>query len=140
MLKLLTWALMSYYKQTSKETKMMLQNLMENYLNNKTITVYPIDKDDSVPVEPVKNKWSIEKKSLKKVFNFKTRKQKEAFVLELLKYDRDSDCVLEIRIKKEKVAIILHALSPEISEIEFEAKVDIDKIRKDVVYYFAKKD
>ena len=118
----------------------MLQNLMENYLSNKTISVYPVGKDDSVPVEPVKNKWSIEKKSLKKVFNFETRKQKEAFVLELLKYDRDTDCILEIRIKEEKVAIVLHALSPELSEIEFEAKVDIDKIRKDVVYYFAKKD
>ena len=36
------------------------------------------------------------------------------------------------------IAIIIHALSPQVSEIETEAARDIDKIRKDVAYYFAK--
>ena len=61
-------------------------------------------------------------------------------VLEVLKYCRDSDAEIEFRVRADKVGVILHALSPQLSEIEFEAKIDIDKIRKDVVYYFAKKD
>ena len=119
---------------------MMLQNLMENYLNNKTITVYPTSDKTSLPVEPSNSKWIIENKKLKKVFEFDNRKQKESFAIEIIKYTRESDAEIEFRVRKQKVAIILHALSPELSEIEFEAKVDIDKIRKDVVYYFANKE
>ena len=47
---------------------MMLQDLMENYLNNKTSTVYPVSDKSSLPVEPKKNKWIVENKKLKKVF------------------------------------------------------------------------
>jgi hypothetical protein len=119
---------------------MMLQNLMENYLNNKTSTVYPVSDKSSLPVEPKKNKWIVENKKLKKVFEFESSKQKESFVLEILKYIRESDAEIEFRVRNKKIAIVLHALSPEVSEIEFEAKSDIDKIRKDVVYYFAKKE
>ena len=102
---------------------MMLQNIMENYLNSKTIDIYPVSD-----------------KKLKKVFKFENRKQKESFIIEIIKYIREAEAEIEMRIKNQRVAIILHALSPELSEIEFEAKEDIDKIRKDVVYYFAKKE
>ncbi len=119
---------------------MMLQNIMENYLNSKTINVMSVGKDDSLPVEAASwSGWRVESKKLQKVFEVDSLKQKEAFVIEILKYDRDTDCIIETRIKNSKVAVILHAISPDLSEIEFEAKVDIDKIRKDVVYYYAKK-
>ena len=118
----------------------MLQNIMESYLNSKSINIYPVNDKSSLPVEPRKNEWTTDHKKLKKVFNFKIRKQKEAFILEIVKYIRDADAEVEFRVKNQKVAVILHALSSELSEIEFEAKVDIDKIRKDVVYFFAKKD
>ena len=119
---------------------MMLQNIMENYLNSKTVNIYPVNDKSSLPVEPKKNEWTNDHKKLKKVFKFEKRKQKESFVIEIIKYIRESDAEIEMRIKNQRVAIILHALSPELSEIEFEAKEDIDKIRKDVVYYFAKKE
>ena len=94
----------------------------------------PVGKDDNLPVDVVTwSGWRAESKKLQKVFEFDSRKQKEAFVIEILKYDRDSDCIIETRIKNSKVAVILHAISPDLSEIEFEAKVDIDKIRKDVL-------
>ena len=118
----------------------MLQNLMENYLKEKTIEVYPVNKDTSLPVSPKNSKWSVSERKLQKVFNFNSLKQKEAFVINLLKYNRESDALIEFRVKKEKVGVLIHAVSPKISEIEFEAKDDIDKIRKDVVYYFASKD
>ena len=118
---------------------MILQSLMESYLNNNIKYVYPVSKDDGVPLTPAKKEWVVFEKTLKRVFEFETRKQKEAFVLEILKYDRDADAVVEMRVKKEKVAIIIHAVSPSISEIEVETKAEIDKIRKDVVYYYAKK-
>lgn len=119
---------------------MMLQNIMENYLNNKSKTIYPVEKSSQMPLVPVKKEWVVNDKSLKKMYSFETRKQKEAFVIEMLKYIRESDAVIEIRIKNEKVAIVLHAISPTLSEIEFEAKSEIDKIRKDVVYFYAKKE
>lgn len=118
---------------------MMLQTIMENYLNNKTVEVYPVNKDSSLPVTASKSEWVTLDKKLQKVFKFDKRKQKEAFVIEILKYCRESECIIEFRVKRNNVAIILHSSSPTISEIETEAKVDIDKIRKDVVYYFARK-
>ena len=38
-----------------------------------------------------------------------------------------------------QVGCIVHALSPTISEIEIEATKDLDKIKKDVMYYYADK-
>ncbi len=119
----------------------MLQNLMESYLNTSTKIVMPVsDIDNNMPVKIKNTSWKVENKKLQKAYDFESRKQREAFVLELLKFCRESDADIEIRVRKNKVGVILHALSPEVSEIEFEAKRDIEKIRKDVVYYFAKKE
>ena len=65
---------------------MMLQNLMENYLNNKTLTVYSVSDSTSLPVSPKSSKWISEDEKLKKVFNFESTKQKESFIIEVLKY------------------------------------------------------
>lgn len=120
---------------------MMLQNLMENYLNNNTKIVMPVsDIENNMPVTAKKSKWIVEKNKLQKAYKFESRKQREAFVLELLKYIRETEADIEFRVRKNKVGVILHAISPQVSEIEFEVKSDIDKIRKDVVYYFAKKE
>ena len=117
---------------------------MENYLNSNnsnTKTVMPIsDIESRMPVTPKNPQWIVEKNKIQKAYVFDNRRQKEAFVLELVKYCRETDADVEFRIRKNKVGVILHATSPQVSEIEFEAKVEIDKIRKDVVYYFAKKD
>ena len=122
-------------------SNMMLQNLMENYLNNKTKIVTPVsDIENNMPVTAKKSKWIVEKNKLQKAYKFESRKQREAFVLELLKYIRETEADIEFRVRKNKVGVILHAISPQVSEIEFEVKSDIDKIRKDVVYYFAKKE
>lgn len=119
----------------------MLQNLMENYLNENTKLVMSVsDIESNMPVSPKISKWKVENKKLQKVFTFESRKQREAFVLEVLKYCRDCNADVEFRLRDNKVGIIIHSLSPQVSEIEFEAKADIDKIRKDVVYYFAKKE
>ena len=120
---------------------MMLQSLMENYLNNNTKIVMPVsDIENNMPVSAKKPQWSVEKNKLQKAYKFDSRKQREAFVLELLKYARETEADIEFRVRNNKVGVILHAVSPQVSEIEFEAKADIDKIRKDVVYYFAKKE
>lgn len=114
---------------------------MENYLKENTKLVMPVsDIENNMPVSPKSPKWKIENKKIQKAFTFENRKQKEAFVLEVLKYCRDCDADIEFRVRNNKVGIIINSLSPQVSEIEFEAKADIDKIRKDVVYYFAKKD
>ena len=63
----------------------------------------------------------------------------EQFVVELLKYNRECDASVEVRFYKDTVGIIIHSLSPTISEIELEATRDIDKIKKDVMYYYADK-
>ena len=40
---------------------MMLQNLMENYLNSKTVSIYPVRDESRLPVEPKNNKWIVKK-------------------------------------------------------------------------------
>ena len=119
----------------------MLQNLMESYLNTNTKIVMPVsDIENNMPIKIKNSSWKVENKKLQKAYEFESRKQKEAFVLELLKFCRETDADIEIRVRKDKVGVILHSLAYEVSEIEFEAKKDIEKIRKDVVYYFAKKE
>ena len=75
---------------------------------------------------------------MQRVYTFKRTRTQEAFVVDVLKYKRESNANIELRLKNDQVAIIIHALSPEVSEIEIEASQDIDKIRKDAAYYFAK--
>ncbi len=120
---------------------MMLQMLMENYLNNqqvnKSITDKIISKGEN-PINVKKSMWQTFERKIQRVYSFKRTKVQEAFVVDILKYKRESDANIELRLKNDQIAIIIHALSPQISEIEFEASRDIDKIRKDVAYYFAK--
>ena len=120
---------------------MMLQVLMENYLNNrpveKQITNKIIPKGES-PIEVKKSNWQSFERKMQRVYTFERTRTQEAFVVDILKYRRECDAEIELRLKKDQVAIIIHALSPQVSEIETEAAKDIDKIRKDVAYYFAK--
>ena len=109
---------------------------MSNYLNESNSITVPSNKS---PIVPKEKKWETSSKKLQRVFAFKNRKQKEAFIIEVMKYVRDSDADIEIRVRKSKVGIIIHSLSSSVSEIEFEAKIDIDKIKKDTAYYFAEK-
>ena len=119
---------------------MMLQNLMENYLNPHSIDKKNVNKlvnQSQNPIEVKKSKWEMHEKRMQRVYTFKTNRVFEAFIVDILKYKRETDANIELRFKEDKVAIILHALSPSISEIEIEAAEDIDKIRKNVAYYFA---
>tara|TARA_B100000927_G_C16430200_1_gene455220 strand:- start:363 stop:725 length:363 start_codon:yes stop_codon:yes gene_type:complete len=120
---------------------MMLQVLMENYLNNKPVekqfTNKIIPKGEN-PIEVKKSQWQIFEKKMQRIYTFQRTRTQEAFVLDILKYKRESDANIELRFKKNQVAIIIHALSSQVSEIETEASIDVDKIRKDVAYYFAK--
>ena len=119
----------------------MLQVLMENYLNNKPVekqfTNKIIPKGEN-PIKVKKSQWQISEKKMQRVYTFQRTRTQEAFVVDILKYKRESDAEIELRLKNDQVAIIIHALSPQVSEIESEASRDIDKIRKDVAYYFAK--
>ncbi len=108
---------------------------MSNYLNESNSVTVPSNKS---PIVPKEEKWEVSNKKLQRVFSFSSRKQKEAFVVEVMKYIRESDADIEVRLRKNKVGVIIYSLSPSLSEIEFEAKVDINKIKKDVAYYFAK--
>ena len=114
---------------------------MENYLNphsvDKKYTSQVIAQGEN-PIEVKKSKWEMHEKRMQRVYTFKTNRVFEAFVVDILKYRRETDANIELRFKEDKIAIILHALSPSISEIEIEAAEDIDKIRKNVAYYFAK--
>ena len=109
---------------------------MTNYLNeNSTSSSVNIV---SSPIRPKTTSWEIEEKRMYKSYSFEEKRFLEAFVLQLLKYNREADANVEFRVKENKVGIIIHALSPIISEIELESSKDIDKIKKDVMYYYAK--
>ena len=115
--------------------------LMENYLNNNPANdqaKIKIISESKSPIEVKKSQWKTFERKMQRVYTFKRTETQEAFVIDILKYKRETDAEIELRLKKDQIAIIIHALSPQVSEIETEAARDIDKIRKDVAYYFAK--
>ena len=119
---------------------MMLSNVMNEYfkdINKKNN--FTINENKKNPVKVKKTSWNKKEKSISKVFLIKNRKQKEAFVVEILKYLRESSCNIEFICKSKEVIVVIRALSPYISELELECSKDIDKIKKDITYYYAEK-
>ena len=96
------------------------------------------DKSNIKPITPIRADWTIEDKRISKIYEFNDSKFLEIFVVQLLKYNRESDVTIEFRVKKDQVGVIVHANSHMITNLELEAKEDIDKIKKDVMYYYAK--
>lgn len=92
------------------------------------------------PIKVKKSSWIVSEDKLKIVYEFELNLQKEAFCIEILKYLREKEVDIEFRARENKVAIIIHAYSSQISNLEIEASKDIDKIKRDTVYYYAKKD
>ena len=118
---------------------MYLQNIMHNYLNESS-NKFEVENSFKPIMSVKKDTWNSNDSSLKKVFDFKNQKHLEYFVVELIKYKRECDADIEVRFRKNTVGIIIHALSSTISEIEIEASKDVDKIKKDVMYYYADKE
>lgn len=106
--------------------------------SNSLIPVLNISKEKPVKIKD--SKWIIEEKTATRIYKFKSRKQKESFIVEIIKYCRESDCDLEVTFTKTEVKVVINSLSPSISNLEFDCIKDIKKIRKDVMYYFAKKE
>lgn len=124
---------------------MMLQEVMSNYFNNslkENSNLMPIldYENKNNPVLPKSSAWKVSEKSISRKYKFDSRKQKEAFIVEILKYIRESECDIEFTVRKNNVTICIHSLSPSVSDLEVECQKDIKKIRKDIVYYFAKKE
>jgi hypothetical protein len=115
---------------------MYLQNIMSNYLNEERNFEV---KNSFKPLNVKKTSWNQEEKKLSRSYEFEEKKFLEAFIVELLKYNREADAQIEVRFLKDKVGIVIHSLSSQITEIELEASKDIDKIKKDVMYYYASK-
>lgn len=108
---------------------------MSNYLNENKEN-FEIQ-NSFKPIKPKNKTWNFEEKRITKSFEFEEIKFLEQFVIEIIKYNRETDAIIETRFKEFSVGIIIHALSSDISEIEIEASKDIDKIKKDVMYYYA---
>ena len=113
----------------------MLSNVMENYF--KSDKLIKESNDSLAPVKIKKSQWFKTKNTLQRSFIFKKRKFKEAFIVEILRYCRDTPCNIEFFVKKEEVLIIINSISPYITELELECSRDILKINKDVLYYYA---
>ena len=113
---------------------MYLQTIMSNYLTESN--KFEVE-EKFKPVKVKNSSWDESSKVLKKSFDFKDQRRLERFVIEIIKYKRESTADFEFRCRKNKIGILIHALSPTISEIELEAAKDIDKIKKDVMYYYA---
>lgn len=121
---------------------MLIQNVMNEYFNevNENKNLIPnIDYGyNSSPIKPKNSNWSIDEKKASIDYTFESRKVREAFVVEMMKYIREAECEIEVALKNKKVKVSIYPYSPTMSEIEYEALSDIKKIKKDVSYYFAK--
>jgi len=114
---------------------MYLQSIMSNYLNENK-DKFEVE-NSFKPIKPKNKTWDFEEKRMTKSFEFEEMKFLERFIVEIIKFNRETDAIIETRFKEYSVGIIIHSLSSEISEIEIEASKDIDKIKKDVMYYYA---
>lgn len=113
---------------------MNLQSIMTNYLyEDKRFEV----ENSFRPLEVKKNTWEVREKRLLKKFSFNKKKFLEQFVVEIIKYNRETSALIETRFKNNSVAVLIHSSSASITEIELEASKDIDKIKKDVMFYYA---
>ena len=132
--------LVKYMSDYFEEKKNINEN-KDNYLNENLLKIVPDENYNSIDI--IKKKSSGWKrlddiKSIERVYSFKTNKQREAFIVEMLKLTRRVDCLLCVKFSNQKeVKVCLTSYSPEVSEIEIETSVEVDKIRKDVVYYYA---
>lgn len=115
---------------------MYLQTIMSNYLNESSDSTSNIENNFN-PLEVKKSDWIYSEKSIRRAYDFKKKKFLEAFIVEIIKYKREADADIEVRFRDMSVGIIIHAYSSSISEIERDAVSDIQKIKKDVMYYYA---
>lgn len=106
------------------------ENADKNSINNNVIL------ENNMPVNVKTSDWHISDTSIKKVYDIEDQKKREAFIVQLLKYARKTPAKVEVRFCDERVGIIISARSPEISEIDLEAKNDIVDIKKDVEFYY----
>lgn len=124
---------------------MLLKNLMNDYLienNNKNINnLFNISNKLMSPIEVKKTEWHLndDNTCLKKIYEFKNIKQKDHFVLEILKYQREVEVDIEIICRGLIITVNLYSYYKEISDLETDTSKDIDKIKKDVFYYYAEK-
>ena len=124
---------------------MLLKNLMNDYLNENNNThinnLFNISNKLMSPIEVKKTQWHLNENNtyLQKIYDFKNIKQKDHFVLEILKYQREIEVDIEIICRGLNVTINIHAYYKEISDLETDTSKDIDKIKKDVFYYYAEK-
>ena len=116
---------------------MILKNIMFDYLNESSNDKKFEVQNSFRPLNVKKSEWSLEERSIKKVFKFEDRKFFENFIVEIIKYKRDLEVDIETRFRDLNVGIIIHAYSNHISELELECSKEIDKIKKDVMYYYA---
>lgn len=114
---------------------MYLKSIMSNYLNESKFEV----ENSFKPLNVKKSEWEYTDRSIKRVYEFDKRKFVEAFVVEIIKYKREADADIELRFRDLKVGIIVHSYANVVTELEKEAVKDIDKIKKDVMYYYADK-
>jgi len=107
---------------------------MSNYLNEnaRPANVY------ENPIKPKDDEWTVLENKITRSYSFEDKKFLEAFIVEIIKYNRESDVDLEFRIRQNKVGIIIHSLYFQVTDLEIKAKKDIEKIKRDVMYYYAK--
>lgn len=113
--------------------KMLLTNIMSNYLSENTTSSL----ESFSPVKVKKTDWQFEQSKALKSYDFNSTKKLEYFVVEVLKYIRESSAKIEVRFLSNKVGIIIHSRSSQVAEIEIEASKDLDKICRDIDYYYA---
>ena len=113
-----------------------ISHIMESYFK-KVDANFSIEKK---PVKIKKNTWKIFKRKMYKVYTFKSSRLLEYFIVEILKYKRESNAIFEFRCKKNVVEIYITSELVDLTEVELECSKSIDKIKKDIMYYYASKE
>lgn len=118
---------------------MILSEILNDYFNsgNSSVTNNFLlnEAKSDLPVKKKESKWEVSDKFLSKEFIFKREEEQDYFIIELVKFRRESDADVRIIVKKDTVKVVVYSLSSYVTEIETEAVEDVDKIKRDVFYY-----
>lgn len=118
---------------------MILSEILNDYFNsgNSSVTNNFLlnEVKSDLPVKKKESKWEVSDKFLSKEFIFKREEEQDYFIIELVKFRRESNADVRIIVKKDTVKVVVYSLSSYVTEIETEAVEDVDKIKRDVFYY-----
>lgn len=108
-----------------------LSLLMENYFMEEDSKNIKKTIPSTKPIVVSKSNWSKNENTLSRIFEFDNEEKYFWFSNEIIPFIQDSPCDIELRLRKNKVTVIIRALTLTITNLEISLTKEIDSLFKD---------